>query len=216
MSSKYIRFADIDDDHKFIRKCQKKLAASIRRNIGYYLTYDDVYNMLKDAGLKSSNWGCKKGQYVIGRYNDTGDYKVGNCRFITTEENSKERKISDLARETSRKTMTNFMKTEKGRESQRRAAIIGGEMSRGELNSNAKITNKESVDIFTSALRPDQLAVKYHLARCTINDIITGRTRGKIILEELFKNAVFPWMYDSRMSADENQEKILMDQLSSF
>jgi hypothetical protein len=31
--------------------------------------------------------------YHLSRYGDTGDYEIGNCRFITCQENMKEKRV---------------------------------------------------------------------------------------------------------------------------
>jgi hypothetical protein len=47
--------------------------------------------LVADAGLKSSQLGYTGEGYVLGRYNDSGNYEIGNCRFITQKENSDEK-----------------------------------------------------------------------------------------------------------------------------
>jgi hypothetical protein len=49
--------------------------------------------LAKRAGLSSpDNIGRSTHQYAMGRLGDTGNYVWGNCRFITVEQNLKERK----------------------------------------------------------------------------------------------------------------------------
>lgn len=47
--------------------------------------------------------------YHLSRYNDSGDYVVGNCRFIPYLENYSEKKISDLSREASSKNISKYL-----------------------------------------------------------------------------------------------------------
>jgi hypothetical protein len=57
-----------------------------------YLTVFDYINLAKDASIHyPSKIGRKLGQYQMGRLGDAGDYILGNCRFITKEQNLLER-----------------------------------------------------------------------------------------------------------------------------
>lgn len=55
------------------------------------LEVEDVYALLEEAGITIWDVGTGADQYVLGRYNDVGDYEIGNCRFITKKENAQER-----------------------------------------------------------------------------------------------------------------------------
>lgn len=76
------------------RKWQTKKDSAKRRGITFNLSLDDYKLLMSQAGVTLEMIGNKKGQYVIGRYNDEGNYSIGNCRFITTTENHKEGIIS--------------------------------------------------------------------------------------------------------------------------
>jgi hypothetical protein len=52
-------------------------ACAKRRGISFLLSYDDWWNIWQQSG-KWNQRGCKKGQYVMSRYNDTGSYEVEN------------------------------------------------------------------------------------------------------------------------------------------
>jgi hypothetical protein len=52
-------------------------ACAKRRGIKFNLSFDDWWNIWQQSG-KWSDRGCKKGQYVMSRYKDTGPYEVGN------------------------------------------------------------------------------------------------------------------------------------------
>lgn len=80
----------IDDDEKLKRKWINKRVNATAENIGFNLTYDEFCILVEEAKLVSSDLGFTGNNYVLARYNDTGDYIVGNCRFITHKENMAE------------------------------------------------------------------------------------------------------------------------------
>ena len=92
----------IDDDGKLKRKYTNKRVNARKENIECLLTFNEFCDLLRDANLKSSDLGFSGNGYVLARYNDTGPYAVGNCRFITQKQNSDEKIISDAARAASR------------------------------------------------------------------------------------------------------------------
>ena len=55
-----------------------------------FLSVDDMVHLLDEAGITIDDVGQESGKYVLGRWNDVGDYTVDNCRFITKSENSQE------------------------------------------------------------------------------------------------------------------------------
>lgn len=52
-------------------------ACAKRRGIGFDLTFEEWWDIWKKSG-KWNERGCKKGQYVMSRYKDTGSYTVDN------------------------------------------------------------------------------------------------------------------------------------------
>ena len=50
----------------------------------------DLLALLWMAGITIDDVGPRKHQYALARLGDTGDYVIGNVRFITNEENWKE------------------------------------------------------------------------------------------------------------------------------
>jgi len=58
------------------------------------LTFTELYSLVEQAGILPSQIGQGSTQYQLSRYNDTGPYALGNCRFITTVENIRERDSS--------------------------------------------------------------------------------------------------------------------------
>ena len=55
------------------------------------ITMDTLDTLLEEAGIEFEQIGRHRGDYHLSRYNDTGPYALGNCRFITMEENLAER-----------------------------------------------------------------------------------------------------------------------------
>lgn len=82
---------EVNDDGKLKRKYINKRVNAEHEHIDFSLTYEEFILLVKEAGLKSSQIGFSGENYVLGRYNDTGAYKIGNCRFITQKENSDEK-----------------------------------------------------------------------------------------------------------------------------
>ena len=82
---------DVDDDGKIQQRyCNKRVNAD-KEGIGFELSFEEYCTLVKEAGLKSSQLGFTGDKYVLARYNDTGPYKYGNCRFITQQENYNEK-----------------------------------------------------------------------------------------------------------------------------
>lgn len=70
-------------------KRHKALAAA--RGLQSHLTFDQYIQKVVEAGMTSPHQhGLRKGQLVLGRVGDEGDYEVERCRFITTEQNLRE------------------------------------------------------------------------------------------------------------------------------
>lgn len=95
---------ELDDDGKlFTRWVLKKSNAKIA-GVRCLLTFHEYCLLVKEAGLKSSDLGYSGNKYDLARIGDAGDYIYGRCRFITHQENSRERKVSDKARESARES----------------------------------------------------------------------------------------------------------------
>ena len=76
--------SDINDDGKLYQKFKNKQINAKKEGLNCFLTYYDFCNLVRLANIKSSQIGFKsKEKYVLARYNDCGDYQLGNCRFIT-------------------------------------------------------------------------------------------------------------------------------------
>lgn len=82
---------DINDDGKLIQKWRNKCVNAKKEGLVCNLTYEQFCQLLIDANLKSSQLGFSGDGYVLARYNDSGNYEIGNCRFVTQKENIDEK-----------------------------------------------------------------------------------------------------------------------------
>jgi len=64
------------------KRYQEQKDASKQRGIEFNLTFDEWWYVWETSG-KYEQRGCRSGQYVMSRYNDTGAYDVSNV-FIQT------------------------------------------------------------------------------------------------------------------------------------
>jgi hypothetical protein len=69
-------------------------ACAKRRDILFLLTFDDWWNMWQQSG-KWHQRGCRKGQYVMSRYNDHGVYEIGNVFIQLNSENIKQAQLGN-------------------------------------------------------------------------------------------------------------------------
>ncbi len=74
--------------------CKKKTTRS-GDTVECRLSIADLETMLEDAGISIWQVGRDKGSYQLGRHGDDGHYEYSNCRFITLEQNIKERDSSN-------------------------------------------------------------------------------------------------------------------------
>ena len=103
--------ADINDDGKLYKKYTNKRTNAKKEGLECNLTYDDYCYLVRSAKITSSQIGFNtKDKFVLARYNDCGNYQLGNCRFITQKENACEKKISKKSSEASSHNIKNFMK----------------------------------------------------------------------------------------------------------
>jgi len=64
----------------------------------WLLSGAEVLQLMEDAGITDREQiGMGNDKYQLGRHNDTGHYEVGNCRFITSLENKREKKFKTTA-----------------------------------------------------------------------------------------------------------------------
>lgn len=91
------KYTHLNDDGKLKQRYYNKRINAKKENILFGLSFDEYCQLMCDAGITSSKLGTN--QYHLSRYNDCGNYVVGNCRFIWCLENYSEKKISDKCRQ---------------------------------------------------------------------------------------------------------------------
>lgn len=91
----------LDDDNKLTRKYINKRVNAGKEGIEFMLSFEEFCLLVEEAGLVSSDLGFTGNMYVLARYNDSGPYQYGNCRFILQSENAKEKFVSDKMRQAS-------------------------------------------------------------------------------------------------------------------
>jgi len=65
--------------------------SNCKKDPGFTLTFEQLEQLVEEAGIVPSQIARTAGGYALGRYGDTGPYEMGNCRFITASQNSTER-----------------------------------------------------------------------------------------------------------------------------
>lgn len=82
------------EDRNLRRKWTTKRRQAEINNVEFKLSYEDYKYLAEIAGIDSTQIGSFKLNYCLGRYNDTGPYEIGNCRFILCIENRFEHHIN--------------------------------------------------------------------------------------------------------------------------
>lgn len=72
----------------------KRDVTSRKEGIDFKLTGSEMITLFDEAGIDPEDIGKGSNKYQLARYNDSGDYQVGNCRFITQRENIHEKDVS--------------------------------------------------------------------------------------------------------------------------
>lgn len=67
-----------------------------KEGIEFVLTKEQILSLLATAGITPKDWNLRG--YHLSRYNDQGNYEIGNCRFILASQNYREKKISQASR----------------------------------------------------------------------------------------------------------------------
>lgn len=94
----------LDDDGKLKQKFSNKKFNAKKEGLKCLLSFEEFCELLIQANLVSSDIGfTSPRKIVLARYNDEGDYVLGNCRFITHHENMLEQKQSEKTLEANRK-----------------------------------------------------------------------------------------------------------------
>ena len=138
-------------DKKIYRKYSNKRVNSKKENIPFNLSFDDYKNLMRKSNISIDDIGIKK--YHLARYNDTGCYEIGNCRFVYYLINLREKKISNKSRKASRK---NLLKVNALRSLEERIRIgkLGGLASGGrnkltedEINKRIKLIDESDINL---------------------------------------------------------------------
>ena len=66
--------------------------ALYKRQPGSSITLDEYFSLMRGGGLRPDMIGLNRGKYSLARFNDIGNYHLGNCRFTKIEDNVSERK----------------------------------------------------------------------------------------------------------------------------
>ena len=81
-------------------KIEMKRLNAQKEGIQYLLSDEEICFLLAEADITSDNWTFMG--YHLSRYNDSGNYIFGNCRFVPYQQNYAEKKISEASRGASR------------------------------------------------------------------------------------------------------------------
>ena len=79
------------------RKKEKKRHDRTGHPIAFCLSSEDIDLLLRESGI--TIWDVSVDGYHLSRFDDLGDYVVGNCRFVTAQENHEETKHWKAGRE---------------------------------------------------------------------------------------------------------------------
>ena len=90
---------------------RKRYPAGNAVGVEFLLSATEMVKLFDDAGITAKDIGRNWNLYQLARYNDTGNYEVGNCRFTTMRENQQEKKTPDqyaatMSQPTSKRTHT--------------------------------------------------------------------------------------------------------------
>lgn len=93
----------VDDDGKLYQRWLNKCINAKAEGLLCELSFEEYCSLVASANLVSSQLGFNGSGYVLARYNDSGNYTMGNCRFIKQIDNARERTVSEKSRESSRR-----------------------------------------------------------------------------------------------------------------
>lgn len=91
----------INDDGKLRAKINNKKFNAKSEGIDFRLSKEEVISLMNEAGIVSSQWNHKG--FHLSRYNDSGAYCAGNCRFVPYCVNYAEKKVSEKSRDASKR-----------------------------------------------------------------------------------------------------------------
>lgn len=76
-----------------LRYHDQRLKATVNRGLGWEFTFETWLEWWQGTG-KLAERGNRRGQYCMARYGDQGPYAPENVRCCTTDENNRERSIT--------------------------------------------------------------------------------------------------------------------------
>ncbi|AUR97723.1 hypothetical protein NVP1244A_021 [Vibrio phage 1.244.A._10N.261.54.C3] len=81
--------------YDYIDRCHNKHHSAkcnaATKGVEFNLTLREYVSLMDEAGITVDDIGCSINNYNLGRIGDSGPYMLGNCRFITVEQNIRER-----------------------------------------------------------------------------------------------------------------------------
>ena len=90
-------------DRKLKQKFWNKRVNAAKESIEFNLTLEQFVQLMESSNITLDDLHIKG--HHLSHYNDSGAYEIGNCRFVHYLENYAEKKISDKAREASRRNI---------------------------------------------------------------------------------------------------------------
>ena len=80
-----------DEDMVLYKYWKGKTVSSLHSEVKFLLTPLQLKSLLAEASISILDVGNGKGKYNLSRYQDKGNYEIGNCRFITQLDNIMEK-----------------------------------------------------------------------------------------------------------------------------
>ena len=80
-----------EDDAVLYKYWKYKKNNNLKGEVKFLLSPLELLRLLKDAGISIHEVGNGKSKYNLARYNDEGNYEIGNCRFIPQIDNIMEK-----------------------------------------------------------------------------------------------------------------------------
>lgn len=136
-------------------------ASAEQRSIVFRLAFIEWFRIW----IESGKWhlrGCRKGQYVMARFNDSGPYAIGNVRIVKQEENHYEAHPNQVYRTGSHETLSLA--------------------TRGDKNGNSKLSNADVLQIRNIFIDRSPifgalaLSKRYGVTTTAIHDIINNKS----------------------------------------
>lgn len=138
-------------DREVYRKWSNKRVNARKEGIEFDLTLEEYIELLYEANITHEDVGNVG--YHLARYNDSGPYRKGNCRFIYYLENVGEKCISPAMRRASSENLTEFNKN-RTKEEQTRISMLGGlkggghnKLPEDEINRRVNLIEESNINL---------------------------------------------------------------------